>query len=411
MTSLANQLGLPAFDQLPALTPSEIDAIAAETASVLQDLLIENTLSDGTRRSYASALRYWDAWHRAAMGTALPLLRDPRAPVPTETVCAFIAHHTPIHEGDEIRTGMPPFVLDRMQAQGAIGKRLVNRRSGGRARPEVPSIATIRHRIAALSASHSLAKMEPPYAEALEVRQALRALGNRVAKEVPVMLRQPKAPVKREMLQKILTNCLTDGLRGIRDAAVLHVAFHGGGRRRSEIAAMRWGDLAPLEARDPDGEPLDGYQWTIHAAKGRVRDRADRGVLRIPLIGSAAVALDRWRDALMAHVGEIDGPAWYRVVRSRDIPGEWIPSTPMIDNDVREIVRLRATEAGFDADEFAAHSLRSGAATTFLEEGGQLADASAMLDHASLDTTRDHYDHRDMPIAAVSRLTGRHREP
>src|SRR5690606_30094708 len=127
-----------------------------------------------------------------------------------------------------------------------------------RARPEVPSVATIRHRLAALSASHRLAGLEPPYVEAPEVRQAIRALGNRVAREAPVMLRQPKAPVKRDLLHAILTHCLVDGLRGIRDAAVLHVAFHGGGRRRSELAAMRWRDLAPLSGSGPDGEPLDG---------------------------------------------------------------------------------------------------------------------------------------------------------
>lgn len=410
MTILANQLGLPTFDQLPALTASEVEAIAVETAQVLQDLLAQDTLSDGTVRSYSSALRYWDAWHRAATGTQLPLLRDPRAPVPTETVCAFIAHHTPMPEGDEIRIGMPAFVLKRMQSLDAIGRRQVTRRSGGRARPEVPSVATIRHRIAALSASHRLAGIEPGFAEAPEVRQAIRALGNRVARAAPVMLRQPKEPVKRDMLQAILTNCFTDGLRGIRDAAVLHVAFHGGGRRRSELAAMRWGDLSPWDARGPDGEPLAGYQWTIHAAKGRRRDRADRGVLRVPLVGPAADALDRWRDALIAHGWPIDGPIWYRVVRSKDTPGDWLPSTPMIGNDIRVIVRERAQEVGFDADGFAAHSLRSGAATTFLEEGGQLADASAMLDHASLNTTRDHYDHREMPVAAVARLAGRHRK-
>ena len=409
MTSLANQLGLPSFDKLPALTAAEVQAIADETAHVLQDLLAKDTLSAGTVRSYSSALRYWDAWHRAATGTPLPLLRDPRAPVPAETVCAFIAHHTPLPEGDEIRTGMPAFVLERMQALGAIGNRLVTRRSGGRARSEVPSIATIRHRLAALSATHRLAGMEPPYVEAPEVRQAIRALGNRVAREAPVMLRQPKAPVKRDMLQTMLTHCLADGLRGIPDAAVLHVAFHGGGRRRSELAAMRWGDLEPLPGRGPDGEPLNGYQWTIHAVKNRKRDRADRPVLRVPLLGPAADALDRWRDALIAHGTPLDGPVWYRVVRSRDFQGEWTPSTRMIANDIRVIVRERAEQAGLNANDFAAHSLRSGAATTYLEEGGQLADASAMLDHASLNTTRDHYDHREMPIAAIDRLASRHK--
>lgn len=410
MTDLANQLGLPSFDRLPALTAAEAQEIADHTAQVLQDLLANHTLSSSTIRSYSSALRYWDAWHRAALGSPLPLLGEVRAPVPTETVCAFIAHHSPVRVDGEIRTGMPPFVLQRMLSLGAIGKRLVTRRSGGRARAEVPSVATIRHRLAALTACHRLAGVKLLYSDAPEVRQAMRALGNRVAEEAPVMLRQPKQPVKRDILQAMLTNCLSDGLRGVRDAAVLHVAFHGGGRRRSELAAMWWGDLEPLEIKAPDGELLDGYRWSLSEAKGRKRDRADRAVLTVPLVGPAATALDRWRDTLIAHGYPADGPVWYRVVHSKGPPPGWVPSTPMIGNDIREIVRHRAAQAGLDPDAFAAHSLRSGAATTFLEEGGQLAEASSMLDHASLDTTRDHYDHREMPITAIARLTGRHRD-
>lgn len=410
MTALINQLGLPAFERLPELSATEVQAIASETAQVLQDLLAKDSLAPATVRSYSSALRYWDAWHRAATGSPLPLLRTPRAPVPAETVCAFIAHHAPVHEGGEVRMGMPPFVLARMQNLGAIGNRLVSRRSAGRARAEVPSAATIRHRVAALTASHRLAGIVPNYVDAPEVRQAIKAFGNRVSREAPAMLRQPKAPVLRDMLQAMLANCLNDGLRGIRDAAVLHIAFHGGGRRRSEVVAMRWGDLEPMERRGHEGAALSGYQWTIHAAKGRRRDRADRGVLHVPLVGPAADALDRWRDALIAHGIPAEGAVWYRVIRSRDHPGGWTPSTLMIENDIREIVRSRAEEAGFNADDFAAHSLRSGAATTFLQEGGQLADASALLDHASLDTTRDHYDHRGMPIAAIERLASRHKE-
>jgi len=81
----------------------------------------------------------------------------------------------------------------------------------------------------------------------------------------------------------------------------------------------------------------------------------------------------------------------------------------MIATDVWRIVRERAGRVGLDPCQFGAHSLRSGAATTFLLEGGMLADASAMLGHAKLDTTREYYDRRGVPVAALARLVGRHK--
>lgn len=53
--------------------------------------------------------------------------------------------------------------------------------------------------------------------------------------------------------------------------------------------------------------------------------------------------------------------------------------------------------------------MRSGVATTFLSEGGELADAAAMLGHAKLETTRAYYDRRGVPPAALARLLSRHK--
>src|SRR5690606_4573514 len=109
--------------------------------------------------SYSSALRYWDAWHRASMGTQLPLLRSPRDPVASETVAAFIAHHFPRSSDHSTELAMPAFVLARLRQIGAIGKRLASKRTGARITDDVPTLATIEHRIAALSACHRLANV------------------------------------------------------------------------------------------------------------------------------------------------------------------------------------------------------------------------------------------------------------
>src|SRR5690606_20773327 len=279
-------------------------------------------------------------------------------------------------------------------------------RNDRRVAADVPTLATIEHRIAALSACHRLANMVAEFADSPVVHQARRALKNRVSNTAPAMLRKPKVAATRDVLTRMLKTCHDDGLRGIRDAAILHVGFHGGGRRRSEIANMRWADLTPIQLPESADGLVDGYRWELWQTKGRRREHADNGVLTIHLLGFVADAIDRWRDACARLGLRLDGPVWYRVIQRR--AGEWWPSTPMIPADIRQVVRMRATAAGFDADDFAGHSIRSGAATTFLEEGGQLAEASRLLDHRRIETTRKHCDHRDAPTGALARLASKH---
>jgi Site-specific recombinase XerD len=403
------QITMTGFDSLPALTAEELGAIEAHTRATLADLLGNDSLSPATVRAYTSALRYWDAWHRAATGTPLPLLRQPRDCVDAATVCAFIAHHSPERGPDGlIRCAMPEPVRRRMREIGVIGRRQAQHRAAP-VDAELPTLATIRQRIAALSACHRLARLTPPFADDPAVRQALRALANRASKSAPAMLRKPKAPVLRDVLEAMLRDCRTDGLRGLRDAALLHVAFHTGGRRRSELAAMRWRDLAPFTLPEPIEGVADGWLWTLSEMKGRRLDRAEGGIMQVPILGAAADALDRWRDVVLAAgKGSAADPVWWRLIPAREGEG-WVLSTPMIATDVWRIVRERAGRVGLDPCQFGAHSLRSGAATTFLLEGGMLADASAMLGHAKLDTTREYYDRRGVPVAALARLVGRHK--
>ena len=79
----------------------------------------------------------------------------------------------------------------------------------------------------------------------------------------------------------------------------------------------------------------------------------------------------------------------------------------MIPVDVWHIIRRRAARIGMRGEDFGAHSLRSGGATTFLAEGGALADAANMLGHAKMETTRQFYDRRGVPVDAVARLVGK----
>lgn len=397
------------FDTLPALTDNELSSIATQTQATLVSLLTNDAFSPNTLRGYASALRYWDAWHRAAYATALPLLATPRQPVPLEHVRAFVAHHSPVTADGRIGMAMPATVLARMEQLGAIGARQASKR-GANIDRNLPTLATIRQRLAALSACHRIAEIEPEWLDDPVLKRALRALGNRASKSTPAMLRKPKADVSRGMLNAMLRECATDGLRGLRDAALLHVVFHTGGRRRSELIQMQWPDLVPYELPESVHGVRDGYLWSLREVKGKRRERADIAAMEIPILGDAAAALDRWRYAVLAAGFAADGPAWYRVVpkrRKEEGVGAWVISTPMIEADVWSIIRQRAGQIGLRPDDFGAHSLRSGGATTFLREGGSLSDAANMLGHEKIDTTREFYDRRGVPAEAVARLVGK----
>lgn len=383
---------VPVWTTLPALLPSEVAGIQADTLDALHRLLTRDAVSGNTARSYASALRYWDAWHHAAFGTALPLLRQPREAVTLEVVLAFLAHHTP-EEG--LACAMPAIVQERLHQlwQPVQPKR--------RAGTPLLAAATLDARLAALSSCHQLAGLEPPWRDEARFRSTLRALRNRIARVAPPLLRKPKQHLLRVDLDRMVQACIGDGLHGLRDAALLQVAFFTA-KRRSELVAMRWVDLAPCRLRAPDGGVVTGYRWSLTQAKGKQITRADAAAVQEALIlGAAAFALDRWRE-----VSGGEGMIWRRIISRREHGrhADYKLSVPMDAGDVASVVKRRAAMIGLDPADYAAHSLRSGAATTYLEEGGALSDASDLLDHARSDTTRRFYDRRKANVNAAIRL-------
>lgn len=375
---------------LPALSDADRAAIATSTDAAIRRLLAEDALAPATRRSYAGALRYWADWHAAAFGTPLPLLA--RQPVPAETIAGFIAHHLPDGEAQPPRAGMPSAVRTRLESLIQLHRRRSARQDGD---PHLMALATLRHRLSSLQAIHRMLGLPVAWQDDSRVRLALRAAPRRVARTAPALLRTPKAPLLRADVLRMLDACAEDGVRGARDIALLWLAFGTGGRRRSELAGLRWEHLRP----NPEGE---GATWHLAAAKGRVAD-SSAGVMRIPVVGSAWAAVLRWRAEVLRQAPALAerGPVLRRL-----LPDGTLLDEPLTGHDVWRIVRQRAASLGLDPDTVGAHSLRSGAATSFLLEGGALADASAMLGHRRLDTTRQHYDRRGVPLDAVRRLAG-----
>ena len=121
--------------------------------------------------------------------------------------------------------------------------------------------------------------------------KTLMAKARRAQAKRGIVTRKKTAAVA-EPLQAMLDTC-TDGLRGLRDRALLLAAWSGGGRRRSELVALQVGDLRRLR---PD-------TWTY--ALGRTKSNATGPIREKPLRGEAAHAVTQWIEA--AHL--TDGPS------------------------------------------------------------------------------------------------------
>ena len=326
-----------ALHDLPALRLPAGALSAGPSASEgarIRELLAE-ALSPATRRAYASDLRYVFAWAAAAAPEHPP----GTLPLPAELVLRFVLHHL---------DGLPDDVDRALVAAGV--------RSPTAA--AVHSPATVERRLAALATVHRLLSLEPNPAEAGAVRELLRA-GRRRA------VRAGHRPGKKRaaagnVLEAMLRTCGED-LGDVRDRALLLFGFASGGRRRSEIARARVEDL--------EGVP-GGYLFWMDSSK----TEPDGGGGALPVLGRAALALDAWSDA----AGISEGPLFRSVDRWGNLGG------PLSPRAVGEIVKRRAAAAGWPAEAFGGHSLRSGFITEAGRRGIPLPDAMALSRHRSL---------------------------
>ena len=168
-----------------------------------------------------------------------------------------------------------------------------------------------------------------------------------------------KKPITLEVLDAVLGTCDLDCMKGRRDHALLLVAWASGGRRRSELARATLDELTLLP---------DGFALTLPPSRRSVFDES----LTVPIKGRAAESLRAYLEAAQL----TDGPIFRSVLRSGELQDKGI-SAQMVNLILKE--RLR--QAGYDAREYGAHSLRAG----FLMEGGKqrmaLSDLMAMSGH------------------------------
>ncbi|NUT76894.1 site-specific integrase [Pseudomonas sp. C1C7] len=329
-------------------TPLDLHALAVNAQHAAAAFLAAGTAAN-TVRSYRSALAYWSAWLQLRYGQ---LLGD--APLPAAVALQFILDHLarPLEDGTWTHL-LPP----------AIDAALVD--AGIKSKPGPLSYNTVSHRLAVLSKWHQLNGWSSP-TEAAPVKTLLRE-ARKAQNRQGLQVRKKTAAVL-EPLQALLATC-DDGVRGVRDRALLLLAWSGGGRRRSEVVGLQVGDVRQLDA--------DTWVYTLGVTKTDTS-----GVRREkPLRGPAAQALSAWLKAAPTDAG----PLFRRLYKGGKVSADGLSS-----DQVARIVQRRAKLAGLEGD-WAAHSLRSGFVTEAGRQGVPMGEVMAMTEHRSVTTVMGYF--------------------
>ena len=210
--------------------------------------------------------------------------------------------------------------------------------------------------------------------------------------QVPEKKAAATASIIRQMLAEI-----PDDLRGLRDKALILVAF-AGALRRSELVSIRVERLEQTER---------GLRLTIPKSKG---SQAAGVIVPLPY-GETELcpvrALARWREAAGITAGPVFRRIWLaKQVKAGDAggtpPDGQSPAPPRIGHDamstraIADMVQARASAAGFDGKHFGGHSLKRGALTTGMERAVHPADLKRLGRHKSFDVLGEYLEFGDL---------------
>lgn len=297
--------------RLPAIAPEEVD-----TARGYADA----SRAPSTRRMYESDWRRFAAWCRARGLDSLP--------ADLRVVAVFLAA--------EAAAGLAP--------------------------------ATVSRRVAAIGWMHRRAGLQPPQAREgsatiLEVLAGIR----RSHGKGPERKDAADADVLRDMLRVTPG----DGLRAVRDRALLAFGM-AGAFRRSELVALRMEDVLVV----PEG-------LRVLVRRSKTDQEGAGATIAIPdgRRLQPKVLLARW----MAQAGIIEGVLFRRLTRRDELT-----TAPMSDRAVARLVQAKALAAGYDPQRFAAHSLRSGFLTAAARSGASVFKMREVSRHKSMQVLADY---------------------
>lgn len=306
------QTGLVAVHPvLPAILNEKIERAAAYAKSAR---------ASSTRRAYDSDWAIFTAWCAAHGLASLPATPD--------VVAVFAS--------DQATAGLNPSTINRRVA--AIGH---HHRAGGYPAPTaLPTAGRLAEVLAGIRAEHGGAKRQKQPADASALRNMLAAIEG-------------------------------DGLRAVRDRAILAIGM-AAALRRSEIVALHVDHVAVVP---------EGLRLTIAHSK---TDQARQGsVIAIP--EGARIRPKALLLAWMAAAGHGDGPLFRRLSRL-----DAVTPSPMSDRAIARLVQYHAAAAGYDPTQFAGHSLRAGFLTEGAAQGATIFKLQEVSRHKSIQVLSDY---------------------
>ena len=298
---------------MPAILIAELDAAAG---------LAREEKAPATRRAYRSDFQIFEAWCTERGLSALPAT--------AEAVAAFLA--------SECDRGM--------------------------------SASTIGRRVAAIRYAHKLGGHPTPTDDE-RVKATVRGIRRRIG-TAP----QRKAPATSERVIPMALG-VADGIKGLRDRALILLGF-AGAFRRSELVALNVADIEETEA---------GLRITIRRSK---TDQEGVGQTIAIVRGSVAcpvAALKAWLQAS----GITEGRLFRSVRKGGAAIGESLSAQA-----VANVVKAQARAVGLEPGQYAGHSLRSGFLTSAAKRGASIFKMMDVSRHRSVDTLRGYVRDADL---------------
>lgn len=227
-------------------------------------------------------------------------------------------------------------------------------------------VSTIQQRLAAISFMHENAGVDDP-----TVHPFVRVTMSGIRRKVGTAPRQ-KAPLRRDDLLTVVALLSTD-LKGVRDRAILLVAY-AGAFRESELTAL---DLADLKFRE--------QELLVRVQRSKTDQEGEGRVKRLPLLSEENAALCPVRALLeWLQAAEItDGPLFRKVDRWNKVWNKRLQPPA-----VAFILKRAVLAAGFDPGEYGGHSMRAAFTTDAAEKGVPLHEIQEVTFHKSSDMVR-----------------------
>ena len=328
--------------------------------------------SPETKRAYQSDLRYLEIWCMAATGLELEW------PASETLIFTFIAHHIGVRDpNSNLVCSMPSKIQANIRAKARhykTGKPL--------------KLATIRRKLASWGSAHVAAGFKNPVTA--EPVKMIISKARRFADKT-----QPHSanPITREVLNKLLNVC-GSGTKGLRDRAMLLVAFGSGGRRRSEICSLQVENIKQLQPVLVENDRRNCLE--LHFENTKTVD------VKCMIAGDAADVLLAW----LSHADIIEGP----VFRSVDRHG-YLGHTAITPDGFYSIIKSLVQKAGLDPALFSPHGLRSGFLTQAGMDGYSLGLAMQQSGHQSMQQANAYFQPGEKMISGIAMIanSGKHK--